>query len=245
MLSDQIAVLADIHGNSLALEAVLNDIRERGIKTILDLGDSLYGPLDPSGTARLLIENKLSSIRGNQDNLILHPREKNPTLDFVLENLNSTQLNWLEKVPPTKIKNDFFLCHGSPTKSDEYLIEEVLQQGVFLRESRDLSRKLKSIEQQIILCAHSHLPHIIYLLNGKIIVNPGSVGLQAYTDNVPYPHKMETGSPHARYCIVSKRNEGWVFEIITLPYDWKTAALMAEKNNRTDWAKWLRTGRAI
>jgi hypothetical protein len=48
--AESLAVLADIHGNRWALEAVLADIRGRGIRAMVNLGDSLYGPLDPAGT---------------------------------------------------------------------------------------------------------------------------------------------------------------------------------------------------
>ena len=35
--------------------------------------------------------------------------------------------------------------------------------------------------------------------NGKIVINPGSVGLPAYKDELPVMHKMESGTPHAKY----------------------------------------------
>ncbi len=241
----RIAVLSDIHGNRLALEAVLKNIKNRGIETIVDLGDSLYGPLDPGGTAELLIKNKIPSIRGNEDRLLLDSHEGNPTLEYVLNNIDSTHLEWLENLSVTEVKEDFFLCHASPDKDNEYLIEQVLETGVFLKESYKLLRKVKAIQQQIVLCGHSHVPNIIYLINGKYIVNPGSVGLPAYKDDIPYPHTMEAGSPHARYCIISKMDVNWAFEIIAVPYNWEAAALMALKNGRTDWATWLRTGRAF
>jgi hypothetical protein len=60
MSSLRIAITSDIHGNKLVLEAVLNDIRSRGIIKILNLSDSLYGPLDPSGTADLAKEGSKS-----------------------------------------------------------------------------------------------------------------------------------------------------------------------------------------
>jgi len=46
-----LAVVADIHGNRWALEAVLQDINRRSIQQIVNLGDHLTGPLDPAGTA--------------------------------------------------------------------------------------------------------------------------------------------------------------------------------------------------
>ena len=118
----QIAVLADIHGNRLALEAVLEDIKKRGVEKIVDLGDSLYGPLDPVGTAQLLIENNIPSVKGNEDRLLLETHEDNPTLEFVLGNLRSEHLSWIESLPRTYEFHDFYLCHGSPEKDTKYLI---------------------------------------------------------------------------------------------------------------------------
>ena len=53
-----LAIIADIHGNREALEAVLQDIDRRGIRHIVNLGDHLTDPLDPAGTADLLIARK-------------------------------------------------------------------------------------------------------------------------------------------------------------------------------------------
>jgi predicted phosphodiesterase len=43
----KIPILSDIHGNYWALNKVLNDIKSKEIETIINLGDSLNGPLNP------------------------------------------------------------------------------------------------------------------------------------------------------------------------------------------------------
>ena len=58
---------------------------------------------------------------------------------------------------------------------------------------------------------------------------------------------MEAGSPHTIYALVSQVGEGAdgvVVEHIALPYDHEAAARAAERNQRPDWARWLRTGLA-
>lgn len=45
-MHNTIAVISDIHGNNLALNAVISDIEARNIKQIYNLGDSLFGPPD-------------------------------------------------------------------------------------------------------------------------------------------------------------------------------------------------------
>src|SRR5262245_21474129 len=61
------AVIADVHANTWALEAALEDIRRRGIARIVNLGDCVYGSLDPAGTAERLMDTRIISIAGNQD----------------------------------------------------------------------------------------------------------------------------------------------------------------------------------
>ena len=124
------------------------------------------------------------------------------------------------------------------------LLEEINKPRVFLRPFKDVHNELSNIKQEIILCGHSHQPQLVQLPTGKIIVNPGSVGLPAYQDELPHVHFMETGSPHARYCIISKKNK-WHFEHLAIPYDWEKASVLAAKNNRPDWVKWLQTGRSL
>jgi hypothetical protein len=69
------------------------------------------------------------------------------------------------------------------------------------------------------------------------------VGQPAYDDDLPYPHSMEAGSPHARYAIVTQQSHGWQIEHIALPYDWHTAAAVAAQNSRPDRAYWILHGR--
>jgi hypothetical protein len=75
------------------------------------------------------------------------------------------------------------------------------------------------------------------------IVNPGSVGLQAYDDDHPHPHVVENRTPHARYAIVERDTAGWQVTLREVPYDHETSAQRAERNGRGDWADALRTGR--
>ena len=81
------------------------------------------------------------------------------------------------------------------------------------------------------------------LADGRTVLNPGSVGLQAYPAKWPYSHIMETGSPHARYAVAERIDGEWAIEFIQVAYDWDEAARLAEENGRPDWAVGLRSGR--
>ncbi len=84
---------------------------------------------------------------------------------------------------------------------------------------------------------------MVHLPTGALVVNPGSVGYPAYADDVPFPHVMEAGSPHARYAIVDDATGSWQVDPRAVAYDWETAARTAEANGRPEVARALRTGR--
>ncbi|MEO2222692.1 metallophosphoesterase family protein [Priestia megaterium] len=244
-MKQKIAIISDIHGNSLALEAVLSDISRRGIDTVFNLGDSLYGPLDPLGTFKLLIEHDITHIMGNCDRMIVDSSDddSSSTINYVKRSLTTEALDWLQQHSRGLIINDIFLCHGTPNSDEVYLLEEMKKEGATLKSSKDIINALEGVEQDVVLCGHSHIPRTLYLPNGKLIINPGSVGLPAYIDDLPIPHKMESGSPHANYTIIEKRSTNWLVDQISVPYHWEEAADMAEINQRQDWADALRLGR--
>jgi diadenosine tetraphosphatase ApaH/serine/threonine PP2A family protein phosphatase len=248
MTTPPIAVLSDIHGNRWALEAVLDDIRRRGIRDMVNLGDCLYGPLDPSGTARILMELGMPTVRGNEDRIILdepgrHPGS--PSLPFVQGSLKPEHLDWLKTLPPTACAfDDLFLCHGTPDRDDAYLLWEVRESGCRRLPADAIARRLQAVPQPVVLCGHDHLPALLALPDGRHVVDPGSVGLPAYRDHSPYPHVMEAGSPHARYSVIQSLPSGLAVEAIAIPYAWQSAVATAAENSRADWAEYLRTGRA-
>jgi predicted phosphodiesterase len=242
------AILSDIHGNRWALEAVLEDIHRRGIRDMVNLGDCLYGPLDPAGTARILLELDLPTVRGNEDRILLEDPRHHPdssSLPFVQAELEAEHVRWLRELPEsTAACEDLFLCHGTPRSDTEYLLWEVLEDGPCRRLPAAVSRLLANVDQPLVLCGHDHLPARLDLGNGQAVIDPGSVGLPAYRDDKPFPHAMEAGSPHARYSILTRSTAGLAVENIAVVYDWQSAAATAKKNGRPDWAHALRSGRA-
>jgi predicted phosphodiesterase len=242
------AVLSDIHGNRWALEAVLDDIRRRGVRDMVNLGDSLYGPLDPAGTARILLGLDMVTVSGNEDRIILdepgrHP--DSPSLPFVQADLQPADLRWLERLPFTAIVfGDFLLCHGTPENDREYLLREVTARGCRLLPAELVEMKLAAVSQRAVLCGHDHLPSWLRLPAGGHVIDPGSVGLPAYRGDRPFPHVMEAGSPHARYSVVTVGGPDLEVLNVAVAYDWDAAARAAERNGRPDWAIALRSGRA-
>jgi putative phosphoesterase len=245
-VNNQIAVIADIHGNTWALDAVLADIERREITRIVNLGDCVYGSLDPAGTLDRLMGGQIITIAGNQDREVFDESEQvrsSRDHHFVTGQLSAEQLAWLEQLPSTQIVEDVFLCHGTPASDMIYLLEQVTEHGVFLRDNAAIMADLRDVRQPVLVCGHSHVPRTVWLPDGRLVVNPGSVGVPAYEDDLPYAHGMEAGSPHTRYAVLTRQPGGWVIEHVALPYAWNEAADVARRNGRPDRARWIETGR--
>ena len=246
----QLGIIADIHGNSRALEAVLDDARRRGIREFVDLGDVLYGPLEPRRTYDLLqTVNLIAGVSGNQDRFVRDAdgtaRAKVPTLDFVVEDLGQEPIDWLRALPPTAVvAGEILLCHGSPTSDTTYLLENISAGRPLVRVEEEIIAELgAAVKWPVILCGHTHVPRLVQVTNGSLILNPGSVGLPAYDDDAPIPHYMETFSPHASYAVLEKSSAGWGASFHRVPYDWHRAAARARELGRADWGQGIEFGR--
>jgi predicted phosphodiesterase len=243
----KLAVIADIHSNIWALEAVLEDIATRGVDQTVNLGDSLYGSIAPAAVADRLLGDNIPSIAGNQERDLIAPSPEvaaSAEFGFIRAQLKPSHIAWLHSQPKTLIVGEVFCCHGTPSSDETYLLETVSQQGVNLADGQTIERRLGNVVQPVVVCGHSHVPRTVWLPGGQLVVNPGSAGHPAYSHDTPYPHTMESGSPHARYAIVEQRKHGWQVEQVAVPYDWDRAARVSEQNGRPHRSSWLRTGRA-
>jgi putative phosphoesterase len=239
----QYAIISDIHGNAGALTAVLNDIKSRNISTIINLGDYFFGALQPEKVAEILRENPMTCIYGNTDREIWEHADKDG-MQRVLADLSDESKLWLKTLPETTtVDGLIFACHGTPESDNEYLLEKVTEHGVFVYNDEDLIEKTKHIKERVILCGHSHVNRVVYLSNGKLIVNPGSVGLPAYLGNGEYRFAMESMTPHAKYAIMSVNGDDINVEQVNCTYDWNEAARMAKENGNDNWANFLLHGR--
>ena len=237
-----IAVLSDIHGNLPALEAVIADAQAAGATRFVNLGDSLSGPLWPSETAALLMRLDWPTIAGNHERQLLTdaPERMNASDRFARAALDDAQLAWLAAQPGTLTIDGIRLVHGTARSDVEQLLETVGPIGLRAATDAEIAERLGDEPARLTLCGHSHLPGIRTLPDGRTVANPGSVGLQAYREDLPYPHAAQTGDPRARYALV----RGVEVELRAIAYDHAFAAIKAEREVRDDWAIALRTGLA-
>jgi len=260
----RIAFVSDIHGNLAALDSVIADIARRQVDQVVNLGDMLSGPLLPLETARRLRALDWLHIAGNHERQVLSlPPDRQGAADaYASSQLGDDERAWLAShtdpcdarlhqatMWPERLGSDVALCHGSPRSDIEYLLETPMGEEARLATPAEIEERLDgriATHIGLLACGHSHVPRSVTAANGLLIVNPGSVGQPAYADDHPHPlsnfHRIENGSPDARYAVVEKFNGRWLCDLISVPYDFEPMALLAEQRDRADWAQALRTG---
>jgi putative phosphoesterase len=232
------ALISDIHGNVVALESVLLDIKLKSVDKIINLGDSLYGPLWPQETAELLISKNIESILGNGDEDLLSNNGNNRTIKYTVNCLEKFSIEWLRNLKKIYVYNDITCFHGKQNNNREYLIEKIENGIVKVKSVEEISNEIKNCHTSFIACGHSHIERIIKV-NDKTVINAGSVGLPAYNDTKPI-HKMESYNTKAKYIVI----EDGTINIVYVYYDNEKAAKQARRNGRKDWEYSLLYGRA-
>jgi predicted phosphodiesterase len=241
----KIAAVSDIHGNLPALDAVLADIERRGADVIVNLGDILSGPLLPGETAERLMALHLPTIGGNHERQILssHPDAMAPSDRYACEQITADQRRWIASLPAVlRLSPEAFMCHATPDSDVDCYLEDIVDGELVPAALASIEERTGGCDASLILCGHSHIPRLANLPSGQIIVNPGSVGIQAYHGHHPVAHTVELGSPHARYAIAERVGERWTIDFVAVPYDWEAAARLAAQRGRPDWARALRSG---
>ncbi|MGX9964576.1 metallophosphoesterase family protein [Roseomonas sp. F4] len=243
----RVAIIADTHGNLLALEAVLADVRAQAPDLVVNLGDLFTGPFDPAGSADAQIALGCPTLAGNHERDLLEGNDASGSVAFARPRLSAAHMEWVRRLPKTLrlADDDVFACHGSPAGGDlDYLLDDVDSGRAVLAPEDVIRPRLAGIgPARLVLCGHTHMPRIVQI-GAVTVVNPGSIGMPAYTDDNPVPHAIETGAPHARYAVATRGPGGrWSADLRAVAYDWDRAARQALENGKPAVARWTATGR--
>ena len=231
----KVAVISDIHGNRLALEAVLDDIARRGVDATFNLGDLVSGPLEPNWVADILMDLDVPTVRGNHERMLIDnpPERLGPVDRFAQEQKESRHRGWINSLPASmSLLDDVFLCHGTPTSDDETWLDNFWDgRTVVTPDEATVAAKAEGFDYPVLLCGHTHIPRAVRLRDGRLIVNPGAVGIQ-----------FNHGSPDARYATIERRDGKYYPSLHAVPYDHFAAARQAEANGFPRWREALVTG---
>jgi putative phosphoesterase len=176
----RVAVLADVHGNAVALAAVLAEVERVQPDAIVHCGDLTWGPI-PVETVDLLAGHDVLFVRGNADRSVTELAERlqdpgteaTPREHWMVEQHDATMRALLAAFPATVELEvdglgDVLFCHGSPRSDEELVTLET-------PESR-LADAVAGTDAGTIATAHTHVRYDRQLL-GRTFFNPGSVGM--------------------------------------------------------------------
>ena len=179
----KIACFSDVHANSPALCAAMEKSEELGCRRILVAGDIVGGGPHPTEVIEILKSASAECILGNVDRKVLRmgrdPQAQGKAVEspkkanwlWTWNRLGEPERHWLDSLPRLRTATAdgcvISMCHGTPNSDEEFVLSSVT----------DLAFRSMNVaeEAHVLLCGHSHSP-FTKQLNGKRIVNAGSVG---------------------------------------------------------------------
>ena len=154
----RIAIVSDIHGNLPALEAVLEDTRRRAVTRIVNLGDSLSGPLLPLETARFLMQRDWVQLAGNHERQLLEfaTRGGGASDAYAHAQLTPEVFEWMRSLQPARALDDeVFLCHGTPRSDVEGFLDSVEGDRTRPATEAELAERCTLDAPRVIACGHT------------------------------------------------------------------------------------------
>ncbi len=210
----RIAILSDIHGNLLALDACLGDLEQQGgADVIVAAGDLCADGPKPKKVLQRLMEVDAQCIRGNTDREIaggatqdLAPVER-AQLEWIRKDLGDKLVTWLGNLPFSlrfgESDNQLLVVHANPMNDTDQLWPDL--------DDAALERLLGDEQAATIAFGHLHLPYT-RSWRGKLLVNVASAGLP------------KDGDARAGYAILTQRSGGWEVKHRRVPFDVKRVA---------------------
>jgi putative phosphoesterase len=193
----RLALISDIHGNGVALEAVLGDIAAADIDEIVCLGDIAAGGPHPREVVRRLRELACRTVRGNADGWLLDglpagrsdaTRRLGEIVAWARAQLGDDDVAYLAALPRSErcsVGGLELLCvHGSPRSDLERLLATMPDDA--------LDELLGAADAPVLAAGHTHL-QLLRTHSDRLLVNPGSVGLPlaAMSGSPPLPASAE------------------------------------------------------
>jgi putative phosphoesterase len=208
----KIAFISDIHGNAIALEAVIENINKRKVDKICVLGDICFRGPEPKRSLELVQTLNADVIKGNADEWVVRGIQKGEVADQALEimqkerewiysRLDKEDIQYLKELPI-----DLKLSYGGLKIHAFHATPASLFDIVQSNNEEEIARVLMAEEADIYVYGHIHKAYIKYI-NGKCIVNLGSVGL-------PFD-----GLSKASYALIDTDGSSFQSSIIRVAYD--------------------------
>jgi predicted phosphodiesterase len=214
----RVAVLADVHGNLVALQAVLADIARQEVEALIVAGDMVgFGP-HPDGVVDVLVAWGARMIRGNHEADYVAPYgtalmpaswRTDPrlrSLRWTMERLGPERRAFLAALPDRlTLDKETLVVHGSPRRMRDGVLAVTSEQDVEIMWAGE--------EARLTFVGHTHQP-VIWTAARRCVVNVGSVGLSM------------DGDPRAAYALATREHGGhepWLVQLRRVAFDSEAA----------------------
>jgi predicted phosphodiesterase len=217
--------MSDIHGNRLALDAVLADLEQCRADAVICLGDAVQGGPQPAETVARLCDLACPIVMGNADAWLLSGVEtgnepvdpdRRVRLDAVREwslaQLSADDRAFIDGFTPT-VSVEFgdgrqlLGFHGSPDSFDDMIFP--------LTTEDELQRMLGPYADRLLCGGHTHVQQIRHL-DRNFYFNPGAVGLAFRHGQDPAQFRTD---PWAEYALLTIDAAQMALEFRRVPYD--------------------------
>ena len=176
----RIAVIADVHGNAPALDAVLAEVEQDSPDLVFLAGDAAGGLWQGAVLDRLMALEHVRFVRGNVDRVMVQAFDEGWTFDpdvrtpwrkaggWIAERMTKEHRDFLASFEERVAVDDVLVCHGSPKSDDDTMTS--------LTPEADVREMLAGVEQRLVVCGHTHV-QFDRMVGRSRIVNTGSVGM--------------------------------------------------------------------
>ncbi|HET6276618.1 MAG TPA: metallophosphoesterase family protein [Candidatus Cybelea sp.] len=211
----RIAVLSDVHGNLLGLDACLADLESQGgADAIVIAGDICLDGPKPKKVLQRIEEIGAACIRGNTDRYLSEdaPGKKfesgeSAQIEWTRREVGERWLSWLRDLPFAlrigEDRNQLLIVHANTQTDDEHIWPDA--------DDEALQRLIGEDGAMAIAYGHLHIPYA-RMWRGKLLVNVSSAGLP------------KDGDPRAGYAIFTERDGGWQVKHRRVAFDVKKVA---------------------
>jgi len=222
----RIALISDIHGNEIALRAVLKEIDQEGVDAVYCLGDvATLGP-QPRETIDIIRSRGIPCVMGNHDEFLLLPDliRSYPTAPVVVESvdwcraeISTADTRFLrtfdrEIALPLNGGGNICLFHGSPRSHMEMILATT--------PADELDVMLDGRRGTVLAGGHTHI-QMLRQHRGQLLVNAGSVGMP-FEEHIGAGPVMTTPPKvldHAEYTLIRSHHGHVHVELRRVPLD--------------------------
>ena len=222
------AILSDVHGNAIALRAVVEELDAGGIERVVCLGDVCQGGPEPETCVDLLQERGWPTVLGNADAFVLDPSTAQGSSEAVserqlevrqwtYERLGSSRRDVIAAYAPTISaqlgdRRDLLGCHAIPADYHSVVLPVAPED--------EFRAAFGGTGADVVACGHIHLPYV-RRIGASLVLNPGSVGLGYDQEQVADDVRFDAW---ASWVVVSSHDGRLSLDFRRTPFDAQAVA---------------------